>query len=182
MFIFLDIDTEFSRNTSLTSKPLLESIQFYEIGPLSSIQVLCSQSQVSGSISVLVILNTKNNFGSQHYLYNLYVFPPTLQTIAFIISYLANDCWFCSIEDVIVMLGWLIFQVQGGGNAGNALTCVARLGLNPRLISKVSTIPSMFSCFLHHYLLLNVSIFQGLNLIGLNIFIIYILIFYMFVV
>lgn len=30
------------------------------------------------------------------------------------------------------------FQVQGGGNAGNALTCAARLGLNPRLISKVA--------------------------------------------
>ncbi|XP_042974421.1 ribokinase-like isoform X2 [Carya illinoinensis] len=29
-------------------------------------------------------------------------------------------------------------MVQGGGNAGNALTCVARLGLNPRLISKVA--------------------------------------------
>ncbi|CAN1169744.1 Khk [Linum perenne] len=29
-------------------------------------------------------------------------------------------------------------KVQGGGNAGNALTCAARLGLNPRLISKVS--------------------------------------------
>ncbi|MBA0679386.1 hypothetical protein Goari_011157, partial [Gossypium aridum] len=33
-------------------------------------------------------------------------------------------------------LGTLV--VQGGGNAGNALTCVARLGLNPRLISKVA--------------------------------------------
>ncbi|XP_074268711.1 uncharacterized protein LOC141592053 isoform X2 [Silene latifolia] len=30
------------------------------------------------------------------------------------------------------------FQVQGGGNAGNALTCAARLGLSPRLISKVA--------------------------------------------
>ncbi|KAJ8432566.1 hypothetical protein Cgig2_009330 [Carnegiea gigantea] len=30
------------------------------------------------------------------------------------------------------------FQVQGGGNAGNALTCAARLGLNPRLISKIA--------------------------------------------
>nr|GEV14962.1 ribokinase-like isoform X1 [Tanacetum cinerariifolium] len=29
-------------------------------------------------------------------------------------------------------------KVQGGGNAGNALTCVARLGLNARLISKVA--------------------------------------------
>ncbi|KAG7989801.1 hypothetical protein I3843_03G255300 [Carya illinoinensis] len=29
-------------------------------------------------------------------------------------------------------------KVQGGGNAGNALTCVARLGLKPRLISKVA--------------------------------------------
>ncbi|GAA0172866.1 secondary carrier transporter [Lithospermum erythrorhizon] len=30
------------------------------------------------------------------------------------------------------------FKVQGGGNAGNALTCAARLGLNPRLITKVA--------------------------------------------
>ncbi|XP_019161562.1 PREDICTED: ribokinase-like [Ipomoea nil] len=30
------------------------------------------------------------------------------------------------------------FEVQGGGNTGNALTCAARLGLNPRIISKVA--------------------------------------------
>ncbi|KAK7245279.1 hypothetical protein RIF29_40118 [Crotalaria pallida] len=30
------------------------------------------------------------------------------------------------------------FKVQGGGNAGNAITCTARLGLKPRLISKVA--------------------------------------------
>ncbi|KAK1290253.1 putative fructokinase-3 [Acorus calamus] len=30
------------------------------------------------------------------------------------------------------------FMVQGGGNAGNALTCAARLGLTSRLISKVA--------------------------------------------
>ncbi|KAK7831953.1 ketohexokinase [Quercus suber] len=29
-------------------------------------------------------------------------------------------------------------KVQGGGNAGNALTCAARLGLKPRLISKIA--------------------------------------------
>ncbi|GAB4841277.1 hypothetical protein Ancab_022009 [Ancistrocladus abbreviatus] len=29
-------------------------------------------------------------------------------------------------------------KVQGGGNVGNALTCSARLGLNPRIISKVA--------------------------------------------
>lgn len=29
-------------------------------------------------------------------------------------------------------------KVQGGGNAGNALTCLARLGLNTRLISKIA--------------------------------------------
>ncbi|KAG8389134.1 hypothetical protein BUALT_Bualt02G0197600 [Buddleja alternifolia] len=29
-------------------------------------------------------------------------------------------------------------KIQGGGNAGNALTCAARLGLKPRLISKVA--------------------------------------------
>ncbi|KAL5538882.1 hypothetical protein UlMin_043125 [Ulmus minor] len=32
-------------------------------------------------------------------------------------------------------------KVQGGGNAGNALTCAARLGLNPRMIAKVSDDP-----------------------------------------
>ncbi|XP_027352019.1 ribokinase-like [Abrus precatorius] len=30
------------------------------------------------------------------------------------------------------------FKVEGGGNTGNALTCAARLGLKPRLISKVA--------------------------------------------
>ncbi|KAG5043655.1 hypothetical protein GYH30_007484 [Glycine max] len=30
------------------------------------------------------------------------------------------------------------FKIQGGGNAGNALTCTARLGLKPRIISKVA--------------------------------------------
>ncbi|KAI5395296.1 hypothetical protein KIW84_061767 [Lathyrus oleraceus] len=29
-------------------------------------------------------------------------------------------------------------KVQGGGNAANALTCLARLGLNTRLISKIA--------------------------------------------
>ena len=44
-------------------------------------------------------------------------------------------------------------QVQGGGNVGNALTCLARLGLNPRLISKV---PFFFIIFsrLDYYLLM----------------------------
>ncbi|XP_031250226.1 ketohexokinase-like isoform X3 [Pistacia vera] len=32
-------------------------------------------------------------------------------------------------------------KVQGGGKAGNALTCAARLGLNPRIISKVADDP-----------------------------------------
>ncbi|KAH0645847.1 hypothetical protein KY284_033731 [Solanum tuberosum] len=30
------------------------------------------------------------------------------------------------------------FQVQGGGSTGNAMTCAARLGLTPRIISKVA--------------------------------------------
>ncbi|WVZ06201.1 hypothetical protein V8G54_019547 [Vigna mungo] len=30
------------------------------------------------------------------------------------------------------------FKVQGGGNTGNALTCASRLGLKPRIISKVA--------------------------------------------
>ncbi|XP_048232603.1 ribokinase isoform X2 [Ricinus communis] len=29
-------------------------------------------------------------------------------------------------------------KVQGGGNAGNAMTCAARLGLSPRIISKIA--------------------------------------------
>ncbi|PKI36053.1 hypothetical protein CRG98_043524 [Punica granatum] len=43
---------------------------------------------------------------------------------------------------IVVGLGMLsvdfLATVQGGGNSGNALTCVARLGLSPRLISKVA--------------------------------------------
>ncbi|PNX77889.1 ribokinase-like protein, partial [Trifolium pratense] len=31
--------------------------------------------------------------------------------------------------------------IQGGGNTGNALTCAARLGLKPRIISKVANDP-----------------------------------------
>ncbi|KAM7271098.1 hypothetical protein ACFE04_030312 [Oxalis oulophora] len=30
------------------------------------------------------------------------------------------------------------FKVQGGGNTGNAMTCAARLGLKPRIISKIA--------------------------------------------
>ncbi|KAL2323382.1 hypothetical protein Fmac_027761 [Flemingia macrophylla] len=30
------------------------------------------------------------------------------------------------------------FKIQGGGNTGNAMTCAVRLGLKPRIISKVS--------------------------------------------
>ncbi|KAI5426194.1 hypothetical protein KIW84_031863, partial [Lathyrus oleraceus] len=30
------------------------------------------------------------------------------------------------------------FKIEGGGNTGNALTCAARLGLKPRIISKVA--------------------------------------------
>ncbi|XP_045827003.1 ribokinase-like isoform X1 [Trifolium pratense] len=33
------------------------------------------------------------------------------------------------------------FKIQGGGNTGNALTCAARLGLKPRIISKVANDP-----------------------------------------
>ncbi|KAL1367757.1 hypothetical protein HN51_021877 [Arachis hypogaea] len=32
-------------------------------------------------------------------------------------------------------------KVQGGGNTGNALTCAARLGLKPRIISKIANDP-----------------------------------------
>lgn len=33
------------------------------------------------------------------------------------------------------------FKIEGGGNTGNAMTCAARLGLKPRIISKVSNDP-----------------------------------------
>ncbi|KAK6940587.1 Carbohydrate kinase PfkB [Dillenia turbinata] len=35
----------------------------------------------------------------------------------------------------------ITYVVQGGGNAGNALTCAARLGLFPRIISKIASDP-----------------------------------------
>ncbi|XP_044492676.1 uncharacterized protein LOC123216315 isoform X2 [Mangifera indica] len=39
------------------------------------------------------------------------------------------------------------FKVAGGGNAGNALTCAARLGLSPRIISKVSEEGNSTFCY-----------------------------------
>lgn len=39
---------------------------------------------------------------------------------------------------MVEVLNWFVWgQAQGGGNAGNALTAAARLGLAPRLVSKV---------------------------------------------
>lgn len=47
-------------------------------------------------------------------------------------------------ELVSSVLFIVVAQVQGGGNAGNALTGAARLGLMPRLITKVSHIIVIF--------------------------------------
>ena len=49
-------------------------------------------------------------------------------------DYLATVASFPNPDDKIRSLA---LKVQGGGNAGNALTGAARLGLNPRIISKV---------------------------------------------
>lgn len=50
-------------------------------------------------------------------------------------DYLATVASFPNPDDKIRSLA---LKVQGGGNAGNALTGAARLGLSPRIISKVS--------------------------------------------
>ncbi|XP_066351555.1 uncharacterized protein [Miscanthus floridulus] len=50
-------------------------------------------------------------------------------------TYLATVASFPNPDDKIRSLS---FKVQGGGNTGNALTAAARLGLRPRIISKVS--------------------------------------------
>lgn len=39
--------------------------------------------------------------------------------------------------DLAIMGIFSLLQVRGGGNAGNALTCAARLGLTTRLSTKV---------------------------------------------
>lgn len=35
-------------------------------------------------------------------------------------------------------------QIQGGGNVGNALTAAARLGLSPRIVTKVRILGPRF--------------------------------------
>jgi len=53
-------------------------------------------------------------------------------------TYLATVASFPNPDDKIRSLA---FKVQGGGNTGNALTAAARLGLRPRIISKVTSVP-----------------------------------------
>jgi len=48
------------------------------------------------------------------------------------------NCSNVMIRVINVCLWFLVWQVQGGGNTGNTMTCAARLGLKPRIISKVS--------------------------------------------
>ncbi|XP_026405385.1 ribokinase-like isoform X2 [Papaver somniferum] len=52
-----------------------------------------------------------------------------------VVDYLATVDAFPNPDDKIRSTS---LKVQGGGNAGNALTCAARLGLNSRLISKLA--------------------------------------------
>ncbi|XP_040869737.1 putative ribokinase/pfkB superfamily isoform X3 [Glycine max] len=49
------------------------------------------------------------------------------------------------------------FKIQGGGNAGNALTCTARLGLKPRIISKVFLYLSHLHC-VHVFFFLSILV------------------------
>ncbi|CAO2207630.1 unnamed protein product [Urochloa humidicola] len=51
------------------------------------------------------------------------------------VDYLATVASFPNPDDKIRSLA---LEVQGGGNTGNALTAAARLGLRPRIISKVT--------------------------------------------
>jgi sugar/nucleoside kinase (ribokinase family) len=50
------------------------------------------------------------------------------------VDYLATVASFPNPDDKIRSLA---LKMQGGGNTGNALTAAARLGLRPRIISKV---------------------------------------------
>ncbi|KAI3886503.1 hypothetical protein MKX03_036002 [Papaver bracteatum] len=73
----------------------------------------------------------------------------SISTISYLsLSNLRNQgkaCSKCSFKQTVIFLFILIdflvqvdSKVQGGGNAGNGLTCAARLGLNSRLISKLA--------------------------------------------
>ncbi|ONK79571.1 uncharacterized protein A4U43_C01F7730 [Asparagus officinalis] len=50
-------------------------------------------------------------------------------------DYLATVAGFPKVDDKIRSTN---SGVEGGGNVGNALTCAARLGLRPRIISKMT--------------------------------------------
>lgn len=65
--------------------------------------------------------------------------PLVLGCGAVSVDYLATVASFPNPDDKIRSLA---LKVQGGGNAGNALTGAARLGLNPRIISKVKAAPA----------------------------------------
>uniref|UniRef100_A0A453RGB8 Carbohydrate kinase PfkB domain-containing protein n=1 Tax=Aegilops tauschii subsp. strangulata TaxID=200361 RepID=A0A453RGB8_AEGTS len=61
--------------------------------------------------------------------------PLVLGCGAVSVDYLATVASFPNPDDKIRSLA---LKVEGGGNAGNALTGAARLGLSPRIISKAS--------------------------------------------
>ncbi|PKI36055.1 hypothetical protein CRG98_043526 [Punica granatum] len=79
---------------------------------------------------------------------------PEQRTVVGLPPSLPSSLCVCVCVCVFVSLGGLncdvlidddeLKQVQGGGNSGNALTCVARLGLSPRLISKVHIVLNTF--------------------------------------
>jgi hypothetical protein len=67
-------------------------------------------------------------------------------------DYLATVASFPNPDDKIRSLA---LKVEGGGNAGNALTGAARLGLNPRIISKVNSYPTSLTTTTYLIPLLN---------------------------
>ncbi|KAL9239092.1 hypothetical protein vseg_013444 [Gypsophila vaccaria] len=105
-------------NTSLTNPTLaLNFCHLHSVGPTSFIS--CRSKMSSSSLSAAALPNDSIVLGCG---------SATVDLLAAVASYPKPDDKIRSTS----------FQVQGGGNAGNALTCAARLGLSPRLISKVA--------------------------------------------
>ncbi|KAJ1416828.1 Ribokinase-like [Sesbania bispinosa] len=85
-------------------------------------------------------LCTLPNASSSTFIFNVHAHSPLLNFYnvgcgAVSVDFLATVAAYPKPDDKIRSTS---LKVQGGGNTGNASTCLARLGLNPRVISKVA--------------------------------------------
>ncbi|KAG8641867.1 sulfofructose kinase isoform X1 [Manihot esculenta] len=101
----------------------------------------CSRLRFSASSRLLSATATSSNVSAARFKMSSDSLPPLPESRIVLgcggisVDFLAAVAAYPKPDDKIRSTS---LKVQGGGNAGNAMTCAARLGLNPRIISKIA--------------------------------------------